>query len=283
MIWWNSKADPLAALLSHRCAGGQCEASVRSAVGYLSKFGYLRTKGEPDPESVEEAVRAFRGRFALPEGDALDGPVLRAMQAPRCGLPDHRLATEEARWRKRDLTYAVTGYVGGLSRGDVDDLLELAWRDWTAVCDLRVKRVLSGSADVQVATGRSAAQGFDGPQGTLAWAQLPQGDDRPLLMRFDLDETWTRAATDRGILFRNVACHEFGHLLGLDHSSVRTALMAPYYSPGVVRPQPNDDVQRAQALYGPPQAPTPPPAPTPGRVRITLSGPLAGGSYDVTP
>ncbi len=92
-------------------------------------------------------------------------------------------------------------------------------------------------------------------------------------MRFDLDERWVIGNPQGGILMRNVACHEFGHLLGLEHSTRQTALMAPYYAPSIVKPQASDDVPRIQALYG--AAPVPPPVPTPippavGNATVTL-------------
>lgn len=278
MIWWPKKNDPLALLADDPVSGDLPPEQLRPVLDYLSRFGYLAS-GECRPRAVGMAVRAFRQRFGLTDAHSLDGVVLRAMSAPRCGLPDHRLASEEARWRKTKLSYFVESYVGGLSRGDQDDLLALAWKDWMAVCGITVTPTTSrATADIVIGTGRGRQSNFDGPSGTLAWAYLPNGQDGQLQMRFDLDETWTRSATDRGVLYRNVACHELGHLLGLDHSQQRAALMAPYYAPGVVTPQP-DDARRARDLYGPATTPPPPPA---GKVRLTLSGPLAAGSYDVT-
>ena len=115
---------------------------------------------------------------------------------------------------------------------------------------------------------------FDGPGGTLAWAQLPPGNsfNGQLLCRFDEAETWVLNRNQRGVLLVNVACHEIGHLLGLRHSNVQTALMAPFYSPGVTKPQLKDDVTRIQRLYGRPTG-NPNPPEDPGNPPEELAAP----------
>lgn len=45
---------------------------------------------------------------------------------------------------------------------------------------------------------------------------------------FDAEERWSIDSYSGTNLFQ-VAAHEFGHSLGLSHSDVRSALMAPFY------------------------------------------------------
>lgn len=75
-------------------------------------------------------------------------------------------------------------------------------------------------------------------------------------MHFDADEIWTTdertVSKYRASVFA-VAIHEFGHSLGLSHSSVEGSLMYPWYSmeiPANAR-LPIDDRVAIQHLYGP--------------------------------
>ncbi|XP_040837322.1 matrix metalloproteinase-9 [Ochotona curzoniae] len=79
---------------------------------------------------------------------------------------------------------------------------------------------------------------------------------------FDNDKKWG-FCPDRGYSLFLVAAHEFGHALGLDHSTVPEALMYPMYRYLEGSPLHADDVDGIQKLYGPNPDPQPrPPATT---------------------
>jgi matrix metalloproteinase-11 (stromelysin 3) len=80
-------------------------------------------------------------------------------------------------------------------------------------------------------------------------------------MRFDLDEAWAKNPGGGRIGLLHVACHEFGHLIGLEHSQTPGQLMNPFYTPRISRPQ-AEDAARAKKYYGP--ARETPSAPSPG-------------------
>ena len=68
---------------------------------------------------------------------------------------------------------------------------------------------------------------------------------------FDEAETFTDNSP-QGTNLLWTATHEFGHVLGLDHSSDRDAIMFPYY-PDFYHPNLSlepDDIAGIQSLYG---------------------------------
>ena len=82
--------------------------------------------------------------------------------------------------------------------------------------------------------------------GVLAHAFYPQSGET----HFDNHEAWVDRQTE-GVDLMTVAAHELGHALGLGHSPVPGALMAPYYQgydPDFVLT--DDDIGAIQSLYG---------------------------------
>lgn len=250
------------------------------ALNYLDAFGYFAKalQGWKDINlgDIVNAIVKFQDFFGLPQTGQLCAKTVRAMELYRCGYPDHVQPhhenymaikawadTQLPHWKKNGISYCVQDYVSGLSQSAQDAIIDQAFQQWMDVCGVQLHRGKSGEGcDIIVSTGQGQRSNFDGPGGVLAWAYMPDGSDQQLLMRFDLDETWIADPNQRGICMLNVACHEFGHLLGLDHSRVQGALMAPYYNVSVAKPQQSDDIPRVVARYGQPtQTPTPPPGP----------------------
>uniref|UniRef100_A0A8C6SNW5 Matrix metallopeptidase 11 n=1 Tax=Neogobius melanostomus TaxID=47308 RepID=A0A8C6SNW5_9GOBI len=125
-----------------------------------------------------------------------------------------------------------------------------ALKIWSDVTPLTFTEIQSGKADIRIDFTRywhGDNLPFDGPGGILAHAFFPkthrQGD-----IHFDYDETWT-LGNHMGTDLLQVAAHEFGHVLGLQHSREPGAIMLS-----------DDDRRGIQYLYGPrARADTPPP------------------------
>lgn len=58
--------------------------------------------------------------------------------------------------------------------------------------------------------------------------------------------------SDLGTDLLQVAAHEFGHVLGLQHSLEPDAVMCPFYSDSYPLQLSEDDKRGIQYLYGPP-------------------------------
>jgi hypothetical protein len=253
----------------------QNKQAVTFATDYLVFFGYLTVEllKSVSMDDIHAGIKVFQRYFGIKADGMLTEETLRAMQVPRCGCPDKldksngkhveflraaEVAAERRdRWNKTGLTYFVADYVGGkIPKSEQRRIFQEAFKAWDDVCGLDISESKDvETTDIVITTGKGLQHQFDGKGGTLAWAYMPRGDNEKLLMRFDLEETWVANKGERGILLSNVACHEFGHLLGLLHSDKNQALMAPYYNPFVGTPQSVDDISRIQKLYGPNQNP----------------------------
>ncbi|XP_013397405.1 matrix metalloproteinase-24 [Lingula anatina] len=232
------------------------------SVSFLQKFGYLpktnRSDGYVDISSFHRALRQFQRMAHIPVTGELDAKTREMMRAPRCGMPDmdnsdprgpQQFRAQGSRWRKTDLTWKVINYSPDLSQGVQRRAFYQAFEHWSKVTPLTFRET-RGTADIVIQFSRynhGDGYAFDGRGGILAHAFFPENGDT----HFDEDETWTDN-TDSGTNLMIVATHEFGHALGLSHSEVRGALMAPYYQ-GFERSFAlrADDIRGIQSIYGP--------------------------------
>lgn len=254
---------------------------VNLVLNYLEKYGYIKRDGIVTQEELHNVLDLAKKFMGVTE-EGIGPKTIKMMMAPRCGYPDIMpLAATTQKWNKKNLTFTINGWVGdGISSDDQISILQQAYDSWAAIADITIKYKKSGPADINIGVGKGRSANMDGQFGVLAWAYLPNGTDQPLDMVFDDDEKWAKSnSTESNIIYLlNVAAHEGGHTLGLGHSTVNNALMAPFYSPNVSKPVQNDDVKRIQNLYGPPKnnpsppqpTPTPIPTPSPNPSKTTL-------------
>ena len=265
--------------------------AVRSVQGYLEEFGYLEgatppfegdeifmrrgaadhivdeplaaRKGVFDDATVE-ALRRFQGFAGLPVTGDLDEATREKMNEDRCGNFDTsphgaEFVTGAGKWSTNQLTYSFQNYTTDLPQDDIRWAIDEAFSFWSAETPLRFRRVADGTGGdiiIRFVTGdHGDGSPFDGPSNVLAHAFYPsnsgtiRGDTH-----FDDAEGWTvTIPTGAGFDLVTVAAHEFGHALGLKHSAVSTALMAPFYS-GPRRFLSPDDILGIQSLYGGPGA-----------------------------
>lgn len=202
----------------------------------------------------------FQGFAGINVTGEVDDETKELMALPRCGVRDKvgfgtdsrakRYALQGSRWKVKNLTYRISKYPKKLNRPDVDKEIAKAFGVWTDYTDLTftAKRSNPVHIEIRFEDGEHGdGDPFDGPGGTLAHAYFPvYGGDA----HFDDAEYWT-IGSSRGTNLFQVAAHEFGHSLGLSHSDVRSALMAPFYRGfDPVFKLDSDDVQGIQALYG---------------------------------
>ncbi|XP_028318735.1 stromelysin-3-like [Gouania willdenowi] len=206
---------------------------------------------------------------------------------PRCGVPDfpnflkveltqqkkqrkdgrkdgrkqqrqRRFALFGGRWDKTDLTYKILRFPWQMSEDKVRAVLHQAFTVWSSVTPLSFTEVSTDKADIKIDFNRywhGDSLPFDGPGGILAHAFFPR-THRAGEVHFDYDEHWT-LGNSVGTDLLQVAAHEFGHALGLQHSLEPEAVMCPFYSDSYPVQLSDDDRKGIQYLYGPPRPPPP--------------------------
>uniref|UniRef100_A0A672T9T7 Matrix metallopeptidase 25a n=1 Tax=Sinocyclocheilus grahami TaxID=75366 RepID=A0A672T9T7_SINGR len=223
-------------------------------------------------------------RFAgIKETGKLDHATLELMARPRCSLPDtvssedllkgkrrgkeklkRRYTLPRLSWDRTDITWSVQEFPSpsmspALHPGLVRLILTSALQVWSDVTPLRFHPSPydpSPQIDINVtfASGyHEDGYPFDGKGDTLAHAFFPGKGDLAGDTHFDDGESWSYEDWSSSTDLFTVAVHEFGHALGLFHSSSNDSIMKPYYH-GPVGDMHSyslslDDRLRIQALY----------------------------------
>ncbi|CAL1260930.1 unnamed protein product [Larinioides sclopetarius] len=239
-----------------------------SVQSYLNQYGYLR----PSPngadnlrteDKLREAIRRMQRYGGVNPTGIVDGPTLALLSKKRCGMQDltpgervRRYAVQGQQWLKKDLTWSIKLWPTTLSSDLVRAEVTKAFKVWSDVSQLTFREVKRLDADIVVSFERGKhgdGYAFDGRGVVLAHAFFP-GDGIGGDAHFDAEEPWVdREMTGiDGVRLFAVAAHEFGHSLGLSHSSVSGALMNPFYQQINDNFQlPYDDTIGIQKLYGP--------------------------------
>ncbi|CAG5993371.1 unnamed protein product, partial [Menidia menidia] len=248
---------------------------------WLTKYGYL-----PPPEpstgqlqawtAVTNAIRAMQRFAGLRETGVVDEDTLALMKSPRCSLPDKEepsklLANQDGKkmrrkkrdlslWTSRNINWRLNSYpsTSHLSREMIRSLVFYALRVWAEPTPLEFHEVASWeAADLQVDFLRGYhgdEYPFDGAGGAVGHAFFPSDPTRAGGVHLDADEEWAfRQPASEGTDLFTVLVHEFGHALGLAHSSSQLSVMRPYYQGPAGDPLHyhlgQQDLQRITQLY----------------------------------
>ncbi|XP_034454796.1 matrix metalloproteinase-17b [Hippoglossus hippoglossus] len=225
-------------------------------VDWLVKYGYLPPS---DPSTgqlqawtaVTNAVRIMQRFAGLKDTGIVDKETMALMNSPRCSMPDQEepsksLDNQERRnkrrrrtismWTRKNINWRLHSYPSSshLSRETIRSLVFYALRVWAEPTTLEFHEVSSPhAADLQVDFlhgYHGDGYPFDGAGGAVGHAFFPSDPTRAGGVHLDAEEVWAfRQLASEGTDLFTVLVHEFGHALGLAHSSSRHSVMRPYY------------------------------------------------------
>jgi len=174
--------------------------------------------------------------------------------------------------------------IAGCTISHLSDFMPAGWHaaitaafaSWSAVADITFVEVPDDGAAFNAATGsgdiRIGGHTFDGAGGTLAHGFYPPANGLTAAgdIHFDVAELWKIGFGGGGFDIFQVAAHEIGHAIGLDHTGVPASLMNPFYTEAFAGPQ-ADDIAGAVFIYGR-AASEPPPPGVPEPMGLALVG-----------
>lgn len=239
---------------------GESGSGIENVQNFLIRYGYLeggRYEADTLDEETSVALVKYQERNGLRPTGEFDEATREVATMSRCGLPDMSggldFATQCA-WTTWSLTYsfdvATSDCVGEFQA------VRNALATWAATVPLTFTEISSGTPDIQIGWRPANDPDHSMVGGVLAHADFPPGcsiitNTLPKPVHFDDSEhTWCIGAVAGQFDVETVALHELGHIIGLGHSSVAGAVMAPTVSANFTkRTLTADDISGASTLY----------------------------------
>lgn len=263
--------EPFAAVKSARAISkGQEDPSFKPVQDFLLRFGYLRPnsfKANELDDPTSEGLTRFQRQHGLPATGVFDNPTRDVMATHRCGMPDPASAiafSVGCSWPNPNLTFAFEDGTNDISGAAEFQAVRNAVATWAAASPLKFTEVARNqNPDIAIDWRPANDPDHSMVGGVLAHADFPPGcsvvtQGLPKPLHFDDSEhLWVVGAVAGGFDVETVALHEFGHLLGLQHSNVAGSVMFPTVSSNFTkRSLTADDLGGIKALY-PAGIPTP--------------------------
>lgn len=243
---------------------GSKQQGLKSVQEFLDRFGYVRSMSEVEANSLDDptamALANYQRFNQLPVTGEFDEVTRDHMQLPRCAHADLRQGVSfvtQCAWDKCDLTFAFdtgTNDIGGTGEFQA---IRNAFQTWAGAVNLTFTEVtINDNPDIRIGWRQANDPDLNMTGGTLAHADFPPDcsvvtNTLPKPVHFDDQEhTWAIGAVTGAFDVETVALHEIGHILGLAHSSVAGAVMAPTVSSNFTkRVLTADDTAGVQSLY----------------------------------
>lgn len=130
-----------------------------------------------------------------------------------------------------------------------------AFNAWSAIANIQFVEVADNNVAFNAvgALGdiRIGGENLGGAGGTLAHGFFPPNNGLTAAgdIHFDTQDTWKIGFGGGGFDIFQVAAHEIGHAIGLDHTGVANSLMNPFYTETFSGLR-ADDIAGGKAIYG---------------------------------
>ena len=262
------------------CHKGNNTKDIHKLKAYLEEFGYLSYENNAHAtdddfdDTLDSAIKTYQKNYNIKPSGIIDDETISIMTTPRCGVPDignginymqprdnkHESSSRNIhtvshysffpgnpKWpsSKTFLTYRFFSNVPSYAIAPV----ARAFQKWASVTQFSFRQVSTDqNSDLVIGFySRNHGDGvpFDGPRGVLAHAFSPTNGK----LHYDAEERWSVGPVKGSFDLETIAIHEIGHLLGLQHSRVKEAIMFPTFSDGKVKSLNSDDIQGIRALY----------------------------------